>query len=145
MGCVGLHHSLYCYARITLAITCLRKRASQVRWMGWLGGSIGPSFAKKTDATDSRRSKKVFNPDQWLAAINAQRKEGPLLSAGEGHEEGVQLLHAIGRETPPRLIVEPIKNHGVELKALAFMDRHEGDLTKALELIQGIRPSAWVV
>jgi hypothetical protein len=31
-----------------------------------------------------------------LAAVNAQREEGPLLRAGEGHEEGVQFLHVTG-------------------------------------------------
>jgi hypothetical protein len=101
----------------------------------------GSFAAQGTDATDTRRSKKVFNPDHGLAATNAQGEEGPLLSASESHEERIQLLHAIGCETPPRLVVEPIEDHGVELEALALMNRHERNLTKTLELVQGIRPS----
>lgn len=82
----------------------------------------------------------MFNPDH-RATINAQRQKGSLLSASEGHEEGIQFLDAIGCETPPRLIVEPIEDHGGELEPLALMDSHERNLTKAFELIQRIRPS----
>ncbi len=56
----------------------------------------------------------IFDPHQRLAAISAYREEGPLLRTGKGHEEGVQLLHAVGCEAPPCLIVESAENHGVE-------------------------------
>ena len=84
---------------------------------------------QKSTFPNSSRSKKVFNPTHRLTAIDAQRKEGPLTRTGKGHEEGVQLLHAIGREAPPGLIVEPTKDHRVEFEALALVDCHERDLT----------------
>lgn len=90
---------------------------------------------------DPGRQQKVLQPPDRTAALAAIGEECPLHCPGEGNKEGVQLLSPIGRETPPRAVIEPEKDHRVKLQALALMDRHKGDLAAAFKTIKDIRPN----
>lgn len=114
-------------------------------WEAEDGRSTVPSFDYKTNTTDACRNQQVFNPAQRLAAISAQSEKRALLSTGKGNEEGVQFLDAIRRKAPPRLIVKPVEDHRVELKALALMDRHKRNLPQSLELVQSIGPCVYML
>jgi hypothetical protein len=85
-------------------------------------------------------SQQRLNPRDGPSSLTAQREEGALPRSGEGYEKRIQLFRAIWRQAPPRLVIKPVKDHGVEFQALAFVNGHKRDLSQTFKFVQSDRP-----